>query len=129
DLEEKLRTARLDLEDFLEQLRQVKKMGPLSQVLEMIPGFSGQARFPGYDDALSDKQFKRLEAIISSMTLQERHNPNIIDGSRKRRIARGSGTTPQEINQLLTQFRQMQKMMKMAAAARGPRDLHRMFGG
>ncbi len=128
-LEEKLRTASLDLEDFLEQLRQVKKMGPLSQVLEMIPGFSGQARFPGYDDALSDKQFKRLEAIISSMTLQERHNPNIIDGSRKRRIARGSGTTPQEINQLLAQFRQMQKVMKMAAAARGPRDLHRMFGG
>jgi signal recognition particle subunit SRP54 len=129
DLEEKLRTARLDLEDFLEQLRQVKKMGPLSQVLEMIPGFSGAARFPGYDDVLSDKQFKRLEAIINSMTMQERHNPNIIDGSRKRRIARGSGTTPQEINQLLAQFRQMQKVMKMAALGRGPRDLHRLFGG
>jgi signal recognition particle subunit SRP54 len=111
ELEKKLRTAKFDLEDFLEQLNQVKKMGPLDQLLKMIPGLSGMLKdqqMPSFED----KQIKRLEAIIHSMTPDERRNPEMIGGSRKRRIARGSGTTPADINQLLNQFRQMQKMLK-----------------
>jgi signal recognition particle subunit SRP54 len=120
-LQEKLTKATFDLEDFRDQLRQVKKMGPLSQVLEMLPGFSSVARRPELDDSVTDKQLKRVEAIINSMTPEERHNPQLIDGRRKRRIAAGSGTTPQEINQLLNQFQSMRKMMKQMAAqgARG----------
>ncbi|MDO9081945.1 MAG: signal recognition particle protein, partial [Humidesulfovibrio sp.] len=86
-LQEKLTKATFDLEDFRDQLRQVKKMGPLSQVMEMIPGFSKMAKQPDLDDAVTDKQLRRVEAIINSMTAQERHNPQIIDGRRKRRIA------------------------------------------
>jgi signal recognition particle subunit SRP54 len=110
-LEKKLRAAKFDLEDFLGQLNQVKKMGPLDQILKMIPGLSGAMRgqqMPSFED----KQFKRIEAIILSMTPDERRRPEIIGGSRKRRIARGSGTTPSDINQLLNQFKQMQKMLK-----------------
>jgi signal recognition particle subunit SRP54 len=110
-MQKKLRTATFDLEDFLSQMQQVKKMGPLSQIMEMIPGFrSLRGNIP--QEALDDKQFKRIEAIIQSMTPGERHEPHIIGGSRKRRIARGSGTSPQEVNQLLNQFFQVQKMMK-----------------
>ncbi len=110
ELERKIRHGSFDLEDFLEQLRQIKKMGPLAQVMEMIPGFSGLARkLPA---GLDEKQPKKIEAIILAMTPEERHNPTIIDGSRRRRIARGSGTTPQDVNQLLNQHRQMQKLMK-----------------
>ena len=110
ELERKIRHGSFDLDDFLEQLRQIRKMGPLAQVMEMIPGFSGIARkLPA---GLDEKQPKKIEAIILSMTPEERHNPNIIDGSRRRRIARGSGTTPQDVNQLLNQHRQMQKLMK-----------------
>jgi signal recognition particle subunit SRP54 len=110
-LEKKLRTAKFDLEDFLGQLNQIKKMGPLDQILKLIPGMSGMLKgqeLPSFED----KQIKRIEAIILSMTPHERRNPEVIGGSRKRRIARGSGTTPADINQLLNQFRQMQKMMK-----------------
>jgi len=117
-LEQKLRTSSFDLEDFLEQMQQVKKMGPLQQVLEMIPGFSkikGQVS----EDA-TEKQLKRTEAIIRSMTPDERRDPRIIDGSRKRRIARGSGAEVTEINQLLNQFRQMQRMLKQMTTGRGP---------
>ena len=117
-LEQKLRTSSFDLEDFLEQMQQVKKMGPLQQVLEMIPGFSkikGQLS----EDA-TEKQLKRTEAIIRSMTPDERRDPRIIDGSRKRRIARGSGAEVSEINQLLNQFRQMQRMIKQMTTGRGP---------
>jgi signal recognition particle subunit SRP54 len=110
ELEKRMRTSSLNLEDFLEQLRQIKKMGPLSQLVEMIPGFSHLARqAPAGAD---EKQIKKLEAIILSMTPQERRNPHIINGSRRRRIAHGSGTTPQDVNQLLNQFHQMQKLAK-----------------
>ena len=111
ELEKKLRSAKFDLEDFLGQLQQVKKMGPLDQILKMIPGVSAQLKgqqLPSFED----KQFKRIEAIIQSMTQEERRNPEIIGGSRKKRIARGSGTTTSDVNQLLNQFRQMQKMLK-----------------
>ncbi|MDP2727272.1 MAG: signal recognition particle protein, partial [Dehalococcoidia bacterium] len=125
-MEKKLRHGTFDLEDFLGQLQQMKKMGPLSQIMEMIPGLSAVGkRLPA--EALDDKQLKKIEAIIQSMTSAERHNPLIIDGSRRRRNARGSGTMPQDVNQLLNQFRQTQKMMKMMAGGKLPRDLTGMF--
>jgi signal recognition particle subunit SRP54 len=117
ELQRKFRSGGFDLEDFLGQLQQLKKMGPLSQLLGMVPGLNQVAKqLPA--EALDDKQFKRVEAIIQSMTRQERQHPDIIDGSRRRRIARGSGTTLQEVNQLLNQFREMQKMMRQFAHAR-----------
>ena len=107
-LEEKLRTSALTLEDFLDQLQQVRKMGPLDQVLRMIPGMP---RIP-QDASVDEKALGRTEAIIRSMTPRERMQPQIINGSRRKRIARGSGTTVQEVNRLLKQFEQMQRMMK-----------------
>ncbi len=126
EMEKKLRTASFDLEDFLEQLREVKKMGPLSQLMGMIPGFSRMSR--ELSPEVTDNQLKRIEAIISSMTIEERHNPKIINGSRKRRIARGSGTNVQEVNELLSQFRQMQRLMKQLSSQRGLERLMKMFG-
>ena len=109
--EKKLRTASFTLEDFMEQIQQVKQMGPLSQLMEMIPGINKVAKnMP--KGAIDDNQFKHVEAIINSMTPRERRYPDTIDGSRRRRIAKGSGTTPADVNQLLNQFRQMQKMFK-----------------
>jgi signal recognition particle subunit SRP54 len=117
EAEKKLRTATFDLEDFLEQLNQMKQMGSLSQIVGMIPGLSSLAhRLPADID---DTQLKKIEAIILSMTPEERHDPDSINGSRRRRIARGSGTTPQDINQLLNQFRQMQKLLKQMGSLKG----------
>jgi len=123
-MEEKLRTASFTLEDFLDQLRQVKKMGPMSQILGMVPGLSGVAG--DIPQEVTDKQLGKIEAMISSMTSAERQNPRIMGGSRKRRIARGSGTTVQEVNQLLSQFRMVQKMMRQVSKGRIP-DLMSMF--
>ncbi|MBE0479540.1 MAG: signal recognition particle protein [Dehalococcoidia bacterium] len=109
-LEQKLRRGTFDLEDFLEQLRQIRKMGPISQLLEMVPGVSGLAKKMPH--GADEKQMRKVEAMILSMTPDERQNPVVIDGSRRRRIARGSGTTPQDVNQLLNQHRQVQKLMK-----------------
>ena len=107
-LERKLRHAQFTLEDFLEQLQEVRKMGPLDQVLGMIPGMH---RLP--EDARVDEgALRRTEAIIRSMTPAERRTPGIINGSRRKRIAAGSGTTVQEVNRVLRQFEQMHKMMK-----------------
>ncbi len=125
-MEQKLRTATFDLEDFLEQMQQLKKMGPLQQILEMVPGLAslkGQVT-----EDLTEKQMRRSEAIIRSMTPAERRDPRIIDGSRKRRIARGSGASVVEINQLLNQFRQMQRMMKQVSTGRGASGLLGRFG-
>ena len=106
----KIQAGKMDLEDFLSQLKQIKKLGPLENLLKLLPG----ARKLGLNNVNIDpKQFARLEAIISSMTIKERRNPDIIKASRKQRIAKGSGTSVQEVNKLLTQFEQMQKMMKM----------------
>jgi len=107
-LEEKLRKHQFTLEDFLEQLQEIRKMGPLSQIIEMLPGINRLS----VDADVSEKSFKRAEAIIQSMTKEERMRPSIINGSRRRRIANGSGTTIQEVNSLLKQFEEMQKMMK-----------------
>ncbi len=116
----------LNLDDFLKQMQQIKKMGPLTQILEMIPGMS---RLTGeLQPDVTDQQFTRVEAMINSMTAQERRDPKIISGSRKRRIARGSGTTVPEINDLLNQFRQMQRMMKqLGSGGRGGRGIMDMF--
>ncbi len=125
ELEKKVRTASFSLEDFRSQLREVKKMGSLAQLVEMIPGLSQFAgRLP---DGAAEKQLSRVEAIILSMTPEERHNPGIIDGSRRRRIARGSGVTPQDVNQLLNRFRQMQKLMKIGIRGKLPKNLIGIF--
>ena len=120
-LEKKMRTSEFDLEDLLCQLRQVNKMGTLSQLVEMLPGFSKFA--PNIVDGGGEDQMKRIEAIILSMTREERSNPGIISGSRRRRIAQGSGTTTRDVNQLLNQFYQIQKLTKMAAKGGLPRNL------
>jgi signal recognition particle subunit SRP54 len=120
----KLIQGEFDLEDFLGQLRELKKMGPLSQLLEMIPGFSHLKT--ELTPELTDKQMKMVEAIINSMTVEERRNPRVINASRKRRIARGSGTTVQDVNMLLVQFRQMQRMVKQLTSGR-QRGLLSMF--
>ncbi|HXF69399.1 MAG TPA: signal recognition particle protein [Thermoflexus sp.] len=117
EMARKLTRAEFTLEDFLEQLRMVRKMGPLSQLLELMPGYHQIARMISPEEA--DRQFKRVEAIINSMTPEERRNPEIINASRKRRIARGSGTTVQEVNQLLNEFRQLQRLMKQVKSGRG----------
>lgn len=120
-LEKKVRHATLDLEDFLGQLHEMQQMGSLSQLVDMIPGLSSIARRA--PDAVDEGRLEKIEAIILSMTPQERRNPEIIDGSRRRRIAQGSGTTPQEINQLLNQFRQTQKLMKQMAQGKSLRSM------
>jgi signal recognition particle subunit SRP54 len=101
-------------------------MGPLSQIMEMIPGMRGMAQKLG-PGQLDESQLKKVEAIIYSMTLTERRNPKILDGSRKRRIARGSGTTPTDINQLINQFSQMQTLMKQFTKGRVPKHMRRMM--
>lgn len=119
EMEKKMRQVRLDLNDFLDQLQQVRKMGPIGELLDMIPGFlRGAQKLPLNID---EHQLKRIEAIVLSMTPDERRHPEIIDGSRRRRISRGSGTTPQEVNQLLNQFHMMQKMMKQMSSGRMPK--------
>jgi len=116
----KMGTGRFDLEDFLQQMRSMRKMGPMAQLLEMIPGMGKALSDPQVKAALEGDQMKQTEAIILSMTMEERHNPDILNGSRKRRIAKGSGTTPQEINQLLASFKQAQTMMKQMMAMQQP---------
>ncbi|MDQ2829674.1 MAG: signal recognition particle protein, partial [Chloroflexota bacterium] len=118
-MDKKLRTGSFDLDDFLKQLQQIKKMGPLTQIIGMIPGMRNLTK--GADlSQIDDNQIKRVEAIISSMTLQERRDPNVLNASRRRRIATGSGTSVQELNALLSQFKQMQKMMKQFSNGRMP---------
>jgi signal recognition particle subunit SRP54 len=120
-LEKKIRTAELNLEDFLLQLRQIKKMGSLSQLVELLPGFSKLAS--SIPQSGGEEQLRKIESIILSMTMEERRNPAIIGGSRRRRIAKGSGTTPGDVNQLLNQFYQMRKLAKMATTGRLPKNL------
>ena len=106
--EEKLRREQFNLEDFYHQLQQIKKMGPLDQILGMVPGIGKQLKNVSVDD----KAFSRVEAIINSMTPLERHKPQLINGSRRRRIAIGSGTRVQDVNQLLNQFEEMRKLFR-----------------
>ena len=126
----KLQQGKFDLGDFLTAMRQLKRMGPLRQVLEMVPGFNKLADVPEMDEALDGDQLKYIEAIILSMTLEERRNPDIVNGSRRKRIARGSGTSVQEVNQLLEQFNEMRTMMRQVSTGKGPwAQLARQQGG
>jgi signal recognition particle subunit SRP54 len=110
ELEEKFKSQTFTFDDFVEQLQQVKKMGPLDEILKMLPG---AGKIKGLDNVkVDDKQMGRVEAIIYSMTPAEKTNPEIINGNRKKRIAKGSGTSIQEVNRLLKQFEEMKKMMK-----------------
>jgi signal recognition particle subunit SRP54 len=123
---EKMLSGRFDLEDFMNQLRQIKKMGPLSQLLEMMPGQMGQMA-KQVDPKDAEKNLKKTEAIISSMTVKERREPEILNASRRRRIAAGSGTDVQDVNRLIKQFREAQKMMKTLQKS-GGRGLPGLFG-
>ena len=126
-MEEALLKGQFTLDDFLNQLQQVKRLGSLGQVMEMLPGMGRLKSQINVDDEEIERNMKRFEAIIRSMTMQERRKPKIINASRKRRIASGSGTTVQEVNQLLKQFREMQKVMKQFGKGKLPK-LPGVFG-
>jgi signal recognition particle subunit SRP54 len=118
-LERKLRSKTLDLEDFMIQIQQMKKMGPISQLVEMIPGLASVKSQLNLDN-VDDSFWNKAEAVVYSMTPEERRHPEIINGSRRKRIARGSGTTPQEVNRLLNQWKEAKKLAQAVAAGRGP---------
>ena len=118
-LAQKIREDAFTLEDFAEQLRQLRKMGPLEQILDMVPFLKGAAK-PGASELDAEsRDLKRFEAIIGSMTPAERHTPAIINGERRARIARGSGTSVQDVNRLLKQYAQLRKMMKQFKGLEG----------
>ena len=116
-MEEKLRRADFTFEDFLDQMKQVRKMGSLSSILGMLPGVPGVKELKNVQ--VDDRQMDRIEAIVFSMTPEERRHPEIIDGSRRTRIARGSGTQVADVNRLLKQFREMKKMLRQMVGPRG----------
>jgi len=124
-LERKIRTDDFTLEDFRDQLRTIRKMGPLEQILGMLPGMGALKEMQQAREQVDEKQMARVEAIINSMTAKERRNHQIINGQRRKRIAKGSGTSVEEVNRLLKQFIQMKKMLKamggMAGLAKGKR--------
>jgi signal recognition particle subunit SRP54 len=123
ELEKKIRKEQFTLDDFLDQMQQVRRMGPLGNLLKMMPGVGSQLSGLNVDE----KELDRVEAIIHSMTPAERANPRMIDGSRRRRIARGSGTNVQAVSQLVKQFTQMKKVMKQVASGKMP-DLQQLAG-
>ena len=124
-LERKIRTDEFTLEDFRDQLRTIRKMGPLEQILGMLPGMGALKEMQQAREQVDEKQMARIEAIINSMTAKERKNHQILNGQRRKRIAKGSGTSVEEVNRLLKQFMQMKKMLKamggMAGLAKGKR--------
>ena len=115
-LQKKIRQEKFDFEDFLKQIHQIKKMGNLKDLISMIPGLGKQVK----DLDIDDDSLKHIEAIILSMTPEERHNPTLLNGSRKKRIAQGSGTSVQEVNNLIKQFMEMRKMMRMVTGGARP---------
>jgi signal recognition particle subunit SRP54 len=127
ELERKIRKQEFTLEDFLQQMRQVRKMGPLTNVLGMMPGM-GKAMKQMRQADMDERELDRVEAIILSMTPAERANPELINGSRRKRIARGSGTTVQAVNQLVKQFGQMRKMMAALSKGKMP-DMQQLMRG
>ena len=126
ELEDKIRSQTFDLDDFLEQFKQIKKLGSFSQILGMLPGMDKKL-LEQVDTEENEKRMKHIEAIIQSMTREERAKPQIIGANRKIRIAKGSGTRVQDVNQLLKQFEQMQKMMKQFS--KNPKAFSRMLRG
>ncbi|MHB8867735.1 MAG: signal recognition particle protein [Thermoleophilia bacterium] len=125
ELEQRLRKSQFTFEDFLEQLGQVRKMGSLQSILGMIPGLPA-GKLKGLQ--VDDSAFDRIQAIIHSMTTEERRHPELINGSRRRRIAAGAGADIQAVNQLLNQFKQMQKMMKQLGSGKMPKNPFQMMG-
>ncbi|MBW7956589.1 MAG: signal recognition particle protein [Deltaproteobacteria bacterium] len=124
ELEKKLKRDEFTLEDFKEQLQQIKKLGSLDSILSMVPGFDAIKK--SKDISIDEKEIVRIEAIINSMTMGERFNPSILNASRRQRIAKGSGTRVQEVNKLINQYADMRKMMKKLKKA-GPRGLKGLF--
>jgi signal recognition particle subunit SRP54 len=125
ELEQKLRKSSFTFDDFLEQIQQVRRMGSLSSLLGMIPGIPAN-KLRGLQ--VDDKAFDKIQAVIYSMTPEERRHPDIINGSRRRRIAAGAGSDIHSVNQLLNQFKQVQKMMKQLGSGRMPKNPFQMFG-
>jgi signal recognition particle subunit SRP54 len=123
---ERMMSGEFTLEDFADQLRQVRSMGPIGQLMDMLPGGMGQIANK-VDPQDAERQLKKTEAIISSMTRGERRNPKVLNASRRRRIARGSGTNVQDVNRLMKQFKQAQRMFKGLRKS-GMRGLPRIFG-
>jgi len=122
DLEKKLLSNKFDFEDFLKQIKMIKKMGSLKSLMGMIPGVGSQLK----DADVDDKQLVKVEAIIQSMTKKERSNPKVLNGGRRKRIAKGSGSSIQDVNRLIKQFNEMQKMMKMLGGKSGKRMMNNM---
>jgi signal recognition particle subunit SRP54 len=118
-LEKKIRLDEFSLEDFRDQLRTIRKMGPMEQILGMLPGLGGLKELKQQREQIDDRQLLRIEAIINSMTPKERRNHQVINGSRRKRIAKGSGTSVEEVNRLLKQFIQMKKMLKAMGGMAG----------
>jgi signal recognition particle subunit SRP54 len=128
--QEKLQQGKFDFEDFLTAMRQMKRMGSLRSIMEMMPGFNKLTSMPEMEEALEGDSLKHIEAMILSMTKEERHNPDILNGNRRKRIARGSGRTVQELNQLLEQFNEMRLMIRQMKTGKGKwAQLMRQFGG
>jgi signal recognition particle subunit SRP54 len=128
-LEQKTRLDDFTLEDFRDQLRTIKKMGPIEQVLGMIPGMNGIKQLKEQRAQIDDKQLAHVEAIVNSMTRAERHNHSLINGQRRKRIARGSGRSVEEVNRVLKQFVEMRKMLKaMSGMGGGRKGKQRLMG-
>jgi signal recognition particle subunit SRP54 len=126
DQAQKMLSGQFTLEDFVQQLRQVRKMGPIGKILEMLPGNMGQMARQ-VDPQQAEEQLKLTEAVINSMTVKERRNPDVLNASRRRRIARGSGTEVQEVNRVIKQFRDAQRLFKNLQKS-GGRGMPRLFG-
>src|SRR5204862_1639000 len=118
ELERKIRKQEFGLDDFLDQMKQVRRMGPIGGLIGMLPGFGQLKQLK--NAKIDERELDRIEAIVTSMTPAERRNPKLIDGSRRKRIAAGSGTTVQAVNQLVKQFGQMQKLMAQMARGKMP---------
>ena len=127
DVARRMRSGQFNLEDFLGQMQQMRQMGPLTGLLDMLPG--GQQLAKQVAGVELDESFiSRSEAIVLSMTPEERRNPDILNGSRRRRVAVGSGTSPPDVNRLLNQFKEAKKMMQAMTSGKGGGGLGRMFG-
>ena len=124
-LEAQLRKNKFDLDDYLVQLRQIKKMGSFSSILKMIPGLGSKMN----DIKVDDKEFIRIESMICSMTKEERKNPKLINGQRRLRIAKGSGTTVEQLNKFMKSFQMTQKMMKQMKSEKGMRKMMKNMKG
>jgi signal recognition particle subunit SRP54 len=127
ELERKIRKQEFGLDDFLDQMKQIRRMGPIGNLLGMLPGFGQLKQLK--NAKVDERELDRIQAIVTSMTLEERRNPKLIDGSRRKRIAAGSGTTVQAVNQLVKQFGQMQKMMRSLQQGKMPSMEQLMRGG